>query len=133
MALNEETNLLKAVLTLAMVDGKMSAAEKGIIGSLAARIGVGQVSLAAMIDRATRDPHSVDDLRIADPQKARQALELLVAQARIDGDISDAERALLVRIAQALQVPTEEFGDIYRSGIARADRLRRERGNTETS
>ena len=61
-------------------------------------------------------------------ERARVALELLVAQARIDGDICDEERSLLVRIATTLNLSTDEFQGIYEAGIARADALRQSRG-----
>jgi len=128
MGLNEELEVLNAVLALAMADGRMSKGEKGIVRGLAARVGVGEVSLNAMIQRAKSDPEMLRDFHIGSPAKARQALELLVAQARIDGEISDAERGLLVTIGQRLGIDTEEFGRIYAAAVARADDLLRRRG-----
>jgi len=129
MALNEELELLNAVLALAMIDGRMSSSEKGIIHGLAARVGVGQVSLDAMVERAQSDPKMHEELRIRDAERARQVLELMVAQARADGEITHEERDLLVKIAAQLDIDTNEFGQIYAKGVSRADELRlRRRG-----
>lgn len=65
--------------------------------------------------------------RLPSPAKARTALELLVAQARIDGQISDEERSLLVRIAGSLKITGEDFSAVYEAGIRRADEIRRSR------
>lgn len=127
MAVDEDLELLNAVLALALVDGNLSSGEKGIIQGLAARVGVGEVSLNAMIDRARREPEMYKDLRIADRRKARRVMVLLVAQARIDGEISEEERELLVRISMQLGIDTEEFGQIYAEGVAQSDGLRQRR------
>jgi tellurite resistance protein len=127
MSLSEDLEILNAVLALAVVDGKLSESEKGVFQGLAARIGVGEVSLNAMIERAKHDPEVYRDLHITPPAKARQVMELLVAQARADGEISDSERELLVKISQKFQIGPDEFGRIYATGVARADELRRRR------
>jgi tellurite resistance protein len=128
MPLNEELELLNAVLALAMIDGTLSRSEMGIIEGLAVRVGVGQVSLEAMIGRARREPDVHENLRMQSTKRARKAMALMVAQARIDGEISDQERELLVKIAQQLGIETDEFGQIYADGVAQADELRRRRG-----
>ncbi|MBN1346050.1 MAG: hypothetical protein JXQ73_25405 [Phycisphaerae bacterium] len=127
MAAHEDLELLNAALALAMVDGDFSSAEKGIIQGLAARAGVGQVSLQAMMDRAQRDPDMHKDLHIRSGGKARKIMEFLVAQARIDGEITNEERDMLVKICLQLGIDTDEFGQIYAQGVAKADELRKRR------
>lgn len=124
MAVDDDLELLNALLALAVVDGNLSSGERGVIEGLAARIGVGKVSLNAMIERARHDPHLHETIRIADGKKARRGLELMVAQARIDGEITFEERELLVQIALRLGIDTDEFGEIYARGVAKADELR---------
>jgi len=128
MPLDEDLELLNAVLALALADGKLTRGEQGIIQGLAGRIGVGQVSLDAMVERAKTDPDMYKELSIADSRKARLAMSLLVAQARVDGEISDEERGMLVKIAMRLGIDTGEFGQIYETAIHKADDLRRRRG-----
>lgn len=129
MSIHEDLELLNAVLALAVIDGDLSGGEKGIIQGLAARAGIGQVSLDAMIERARREPNVYEDLRISDARKARKAMALLVAQARVDGEISDAERELLVKFATLMDIDTDEFAQIYADGVARADEARRRRSD----
>ena len=123
----EQIELLRAAIALAMADGELSRAEKGVIEGLAHRVGVGKVSLKAMLDTAQADDSIADNILIGSKDRARVALELLVAQARIDGEISDEERNVLVRIAMSLNFTTDEFQVIYEAGIARADALRKTR------
>ncbi len=131
MSIHEDLELLNAVLALAMVDGKLTSSEMGVIEGLAARVGVGEVSLEAMIGRARREPDLHEGLRIECSTKARKAMALLVGQARIDGEISDAERELLVKISAQLGIDTDAFSRIYADGIARADEIRRRRSGSD--
>jgi len=121
----EKLELLKAALAVAAADGRLSKSEMGVVFGLAARVGVGQASLQAMIDAARAGKDVSDDIVIRSEQGGRTALELLVAQARIDGQISDAEREMLVRIGLRLNITGHEFQEIYKAGISRADRIRK--------
>ena len=58
---------------------------------------------------------------------ARSVFELLVALARIDGEVSDEERSVLVRIASSLGIAGAEFESAYMAGIERADTIRKSR------
>jgi uncharacterized tellurite resistance protein B-like protein len=53
------------------------------------------------------------------------AMELLVGAARIDGEVSEEERAVLVRVMETLDIPLARFSEIYQRGIQRADALRK--------
>ena len=124
----EKEDLLKAAMAVAAADGVVKPSEMGVILGLAVRVGVGQISMEHMIEAAKRDPAFADNILMSSQRSARLAMELLVAQARIDGEISDEERELLVRLATRLQIPSDAFQAIYREGIARADRIRKSRG-----
>ena len=52
-------------------------------------------------------------------------MKLLVATARIDGEISEQERTLLVDISTKLGIDATEFGGLYREALAAADEIRR--------
>ncbi len=125
----ERLELLKAAMALALADRNISKSEFGVVMGLAARAGVGQVSLEAMLDKARGGDTSIaDQIVMQSPESARAALELLVAQARLDGQITEPERDILVRIATRLNISDEEFKSIYQAGINRADQLRKSRG-----
>ena len=123
----EKLGLFKAALALAVADGELASSEMGVVQGLAVKVGVGQASFDAMVAAARRGEQLADSVVIDSPADARTAMLLLVAQARIDGQITDPERELLVRIAGRLQIPTDEFQAIYIEGIRRADEIRARR------
>ncbi len=127
MGTMEDLDLLKAALAVAVADGEIRRSEKGVVEGLAERIGVGRASLAAMIEAAEQDDSIADNILMRSRERARTAFELLVAQARIDGEISYEERSVLVRIASSLGIIKDEFEAIYRAGIRRADDIRKSR------
>lgn len=123
----EDLDLLKAAIALACADGELRRSEMGVIKGLAARVGVGQMSFDAMVAAAGHDDSAADNILIGSPRRARQAFELLVAQARIDGEISNEERSVLVRIASSLNISGNDFQDAYQEGLRRADEIRKAR------
>jgi len=123
----EKLELLKAALAVALADGQLRRSELGVVMGLAARVGLGQASLEAMMNAAKQDPHFADGVLMNSGDSARTAFELLVAEARIDGEISDEEREVLTRLAGRLQISEDEFAELYKAGIARADRIRQSR------
>lgn len=128
MATMEDLELLKAVLAVAFADGELRRSEMGIIRGLAEKVGIGRVSLDAMMAEAESNPAAPDNILIQNRDKARRALEMLVAQARLDGAIAEPERDVLVRIALSMNITGDEFQEIYTAGIKRADALRKSRG-----
>ncbi len=127
MGTMEELDLLKAALAVAMADGELRRSEKGVIEGLAKRVGVGRVSFEAMLEAAERDDSIADNILLRSPARAHAAFELLVAQARIDGEITTEERSVLVRIASSLRITGDDFQAIYEAGVKRADDIRRAR------
>ena len=127
MGAMEDLELLKAALALAMADGELRRSEKGVVEGLAERIGIGRVSFEAMLEAAEKDDSIADNILLRSKEKAHSAFELLVAQARIDGEISDDERSLLVRIATSLGITGTDFETVYLAGVKRADRIRKSR------
>lgn len=123
----EDMELLRAAMAVAVADGELRRSEMGVLKGLAERVGVGRVSFEAMIGAAESGALLPENVLISDPAKAKVALELLVAQARMDGEISEHEREILVRIASALRINGQAFADIYESGIKKADQLRKRR------
>lgn len=127
----EQVELFKAALAIAVADGEVRRSEKGVLEGLAVRVGIGRASFEAMMEAARQDEAFADNILIRSKKDACRALELLVAQARIDGQISESERDLLVRIASRLELTGGEFQSVYQAGIARADKIRSSRKNPE--
>lgn len=123
----EEMELLRAAMAVAVADGEMRRSETGVLKGLADRVGIGRVSFDAMIGAAESGALLPENILISDPEKAKTAFELLVAQARMDGEISPHEREILVRIAAALSISGQTFSNLYESGIKKADQLRKRR------
>jgi tellurite resistance protein len=127
MSTMDDMELLKAAIAVAVADGDLRRSEMGVVKGLAARAGIGQVSFQAMLEMAEQDDAIADNVLFRSKDAARSALELLVAEARIDGDISDEERSILVRMATSLGITGDEFATLYASGIQRADKIRKSR------
>ncbi len=123
----DSLELLKAALTMAAVDGKISGHENALLKALAKRAGVGSASLDAMIKQAGENRTSCDDLFKRAVKDSERAMQLLVAAANIDGHISEEERNLLVDISFALGVSAERFNAIFQAGLATSKRIRRGR------
>ena len=130
----EELELLKAAIAVAVADGKLRQSEMGVVEGLAARCGVEQRSLKAMLAAAAKGAGAVDSIVFRSKDAARKAFELLVAQAHIDGEISKEEHDVLRRIAASLGIAGDEFGiggnefrSLYQRGIKRADAIRKAR------
>ena len=126
----EGRELLKAVLAVAVADGEIRRSEKGVVEGLAARLGVGKATLDRMFETAQRSGSIGGSILMRSKDQAAQALELLVATARIDGEISEEERSVIVRVATSLNLSSEDFQSIYQAGIARADKLRKSHGGS---
>ena len=120
-----DLEMLQAVLAIAGADGNYTRSEKGVYEQLARRIGADSLAVWNMMNNVRTDPvlrESLFKRQVRDPQAA---MKLLVATARIDGEISDQERDLLVDISTRLGIGAEEFGRIYQEGLAAADAIRK--------
>jgi tellurite resistance protein len=129
MASMEDLELLRAAIAVALADGDLRRSEMGVIKGLAVRTGVGRVSFDAMLGTAESDPSFADSIIISSPEKARLAVEVLVAEAGLDGEISPQERAVIQRIARQLRITDQELAELYVAGAARADALRKHHAN----
>ena len=127
MASMEELELLRAAMAVALADGELRRSEMGVLKGLAARTGIGRLSFEAMLSAAETDPAFADNIFIHSPAKARQAVEILVAEAGLDGEVSPQERAVIERIARQLKITGQEFNDLFDAGVRRADALRKHR------
>ena len=129
-----ELNLLKAAIAVAVADGKLQRSEMGVVEGLAARCGVGQASLKAMLVEAAKGTDAVENIAFRSKDAASKAFELLVAQAHIDGEVSPEEHDVLRRVAASLGIAGDEFGiggndfrSLYQRGVERAEAIRKAR------
>jgi uncharacterized tellurite resistance protein B-like protein len=120
----EQKAVFEALLAVTGADGRITRAERGLLEALAERVGVGRLSLNAMIEQALRERESAGTSSLHSVEDPLAALELLVAAARIDGAVSETERHLLVRIAEVWGVPNDAFVEVFKRGLAAADRRR---------
>jgi tellurite resistance protein len=120
----EQAELLRAAIVLAVADGVIAPSEQGLLKSLAKRLGVSRETLDRMVERALLDTAVHDEMFRAATADPELTLELLVAAARIDGEIHESEHRSLVQMAERLDVPMSEFEAIYERGVARADAIR---------
>lgn len=128
----EQVETIKAAIVLAAADGKISSSERGLLEAFAKRIGIGKASLGAMIDRAITDQTVREEMFHRTMSDPRMTLELLVATARLDGDITTKEREVLIHARELLNIPMDDFAQIYQQGIKRADTLRKTKFSTES-
>ena len=126
--MTEDAELLKATIAVAVADGKLRRSELGVVKALARRAGIGQASFDAMLNAAQTDASFARTVALP-PARARQAIVLLVAQARIDGSISAEERRVIVQIATSLGIGGDEFRSAFDEGVKRADPIRGSRKN----
>lgn len=125
MASMEDLELLRAAMAVALADGELRRSEMGVLKGLADRTGIGRISFEAMLGAAEADPAFADKILIHSPDKARQAVEVLVAEACLDGEVSPQERTVIQHIARQLKITDEELADLYEAGVRRAAALRK--------
>ena len=130
----EELELLKAAIAVAVADGRLRRSEMGVVEGLAARCGVGEAWLEAMLADATKGTGAADSIVFRSKDAAREAFKLLVSQAHIDGEIAEEEHDVLVRVAASLGIAGDKFGiggdefrSLYQAGVKRADAIRKAR------
>ncbi len=113
-----KVEVLRAACCVAGADGETTVDEKKILNRLADDVGVGEVSLQAMIDRAEneKDFHK-EQFRVlkADPHLTMQILfRVAVTDAKLRRD----ELKILKRLALRLGVSGEQFKDWYEDAVA---------------
>lgn len=125
-----EVEILRAACCIAAMDEEVCERERPILEKLRERLGVGQVSFQAMLDRAHSDHNFYEEqFKIArvDPDHAIKTLLLLAAA---DHQITLNERVVLQHFAEKLGMPQDRFDQIYR---AAEKHIERERGSEAES
>lgn len=109
MSTMDKVEVLRAACCIAGLDKQVCEREGKILQKLAAEVGVGKASLAAMIERAEKDPNFYQEqFRIArgDPDRAIKTLLVLAAS---DHAITLEERVILQHFAQKLGIDEARF------------------------
>ncbi|MCE9588896.1 MAG: TerB family tellurite resistance protein [Planctomycetes bacterium] len=104
-----KVEVLRAACCVAGADGDISEQEMVWLKKLAGEVGVGDVSLQAMISRARSDKdYARDQFRFLhnDP---REAMRVLLSVAVSDAVLNDREREVLWALAQKLGVDAPTF------------------------
>lgn len=112
-----KVEVLRAACCIAGIDGNVEPAERKLIEKLAHDVGVGRMSLDAMLEQARTDCSFFEEqfeVLKADPD---QAMITLCGVAIADGQLSSEERILLQHFAGRLGMPEATFGKL----MARAE------------
>ena len=108
-----KVEVLRADCCVSGVDGKAGEAERPILDMLAREVGVGDASLAAMIDRAETEPNYRDtQFRVlkADPD---ETMKLLFTVALADRTLTEKEVDVLKELSVKLGVSDAGFQKLY--------------------
>ncbi len=108
----------RLLVALALVDGRLEAAEESVLGRAARRLGVDADEARGIVDQM-RQGGRLTQLRPPDDPEERDALlQLLLAVARADGQAAPQEVAVLQRLAPAFGVaPIDVPGLIAGAGV----------------
>jgi tellurite resistance protein len=104
-----EVEVLRAACCIAGLDKQIDDNELKLLRKLAHRVGVGEVSLDAMIRRAREDQNFYQEqfrYLHADPQ---QAMTTLFGLAVADGQLTLEERVILRHFAERLELSEAQF------------------------
>jgi len=126
-----DRELFRAVLAIAAADGRFKRSEKGVFENLAARVGVSSMDIWRMRTELRRDASAREGLLKSGVKDPEAAMKLLVATARIDGEVSPEEKQLLEVIAENLGLAGRQFARLYSEGILAADEIRKRKARAE--
>ncbi len=111
----DDLEILKSACCVAGLDGSISDEELVLLKKLAARVGVGQASLDAMIERATEEPDFYEQQLKFLSGDADGAVKVLFRVAVADGQLGTAERVIIQHLATKVGVDDERYEQILRA------------------
>jgi tellurite resistance protein len=129
MMIMTKVEVLRAACCVAAADRNMSDRELAQLKRIADHVGVGSVSLDAMIERANRDPDFYHEMFRILQTDADNTLKVLFAVACADHQITDEERMMLYHFAKTLEMSDERFNQL----LAAADRRVAQKGRGDAS
>lgn len=125
MAMHEEDRaMLKSLIAVAWADGRFAAEEKEMLEALISAFNASDIE-ADEIRKYATTPRSIDDVPVTDlsADDRRTLLNHAVVLTFIDGEQSDQEKDLLLRLADRLRIGDSESKRIIESAETRAKRL----------
>lgn len=119
--IQNKVEVLRAACCIAGLDGRITPDERRMLEQLAEQVGVGQVSLNAMIERATSDPRFYqelfDDLRTS----AENTMRVLFTVACADRELGDTELQALYHFAALLGMDDKRFNQYIAAARKKVD------------
>ncbi len=105
----QKVEILRASCCVASADGETTPDERARLKSLADAMGVGDASLQAMIDRATRDPEFYKTQFGMLRDEPLKTLDILIESALANGQIKPSELEVLKKLADRLSISDSDF------------------------
>ncbi len=98
-------------------DGEVDEAERKILGEMLTHLGIAKkdmAEVAEMMKSETKpDPESLR-AELEDPEDRQEMMRVLLAAALADGVIQKAELKFLNKMADVLEITSEELGQLHR-------------------
>lgn len=120
----EDKAILKGLVVVAWVDGKVAGEEREHIEALINAFGATEEE-AAEVRAFAAEPRGMADIPITDLSRddRRVLLNHAVVLSYIDGEQSDDEKKLIDDLRDALRIPEPEAARVIEAAAARARRL----------
>lgn len=115
----QRVEILRACCCIASADGETTDDERAGLKKLALTMGVGDASLQAMIDRATRDPEFYKAQFGVLRDEPINTLRILIESAMANGQIKQPELAVLKGLAERLGISDDDFQRTLREELER--------------
>jgi tellurite resistance protein len=106
---SKEVEVLRAACCIAGLDRKITPGELKVLRALADRIGVGEMSLNAMIERATSDPDYFQEMFTVLKHAPEETMKTMVLVAMADGVLVEEERVVLQHFSSLLELDQARF------------------------
>jgi len=113
--LMEQVEILRAACCVAAADGEISEREQETLQEMATQLGVGAASLKAMQDLALNDQHFRDNQLKMLHKDPADAFATLYKIARLEREVPDAERKMLIHFGQRLGLENEQMNEIIKN------------------
>lgn len=107
-----DVEVLRAACCIAGIDGDVSQKQREALNAIARRVGVGEASLRAMLDRALADKAFYKEQFDYVQKDPEAVLVTLWKVAAIDGKVAAEEKALLLKFAEKLKVSESRLEEL---------------------
>lgn len=120
----QDKAIVKSLISVAWADGIVTDKETEVIDALLQAFGANE-SEAAELREYAKVPRTLDEIPLSDlsAEDRRTLLQHSVLLSYVDGEQSEAERDLLVKLASKLRIPEQEAAELMKVAEERAKRL----------